>query len=83
MLEQCQKNSAFYYLQRAKELSDDLPFDFWFYYAMCLQLEGKFMQAKERFEFFLDGEKKKEYEPYDVLSKKYIQDINILKIKIF
>ncbi len=68
------KEEAFAYLKRAKILYKELPFDFWFYYAMCLQLEGKYAQAKEKFEFFRDNSKKKEFERYDVLCKKYIEE---------
>ena len=68
------KEEAFSYLERAKELSEDLPDDFLFYYAMSLQLESEYGKAREEFERFNKTAKKKVREKFEVLSKKYIEE---------
>jgi outer membrane protein OmpA-like peptidoglycan-associated protein/tetratricopeptide (TPR) repeat protein len=69
-----QREKAFSYLLKAKELSAELPSDFSFYYAMALQLKGDYLQAGEQFEQFKLSAKKKVYERYEVFTKKYIKE---------
>ena len=69
-----QKEKAYSYLVRAKELTIDLPSDFLFYYAMALQLQGDYLQAGEQFEQFKLTAKKKVYERYEVFTTKYIRE---------
>ena len=69
-----QKEKAYSYLIKAKELSTDLPADFLFFYAMALQLNGDYSQAGEHFEQFKLSAKKKVYERYEVFTKKYIRE---------
>jgi len=69
-----QKQEAYSYLEKAKELNADLPSDFLFYYAMALQLNGEYAQAIEQFEQFAVTAKRKVYELYEILAKKYIKE---------
>ena len=68
------KEKASDYLLRAKELTNDLPSDFLFFYAMTLQLKGDYTQAGEQFERFKISVKSKVYERYEVLAKKYTKE---------
>ena len=70
------KENAFSYLKKAASLSDDLPNDFLFYKAMCLQLDSEFGKAIEQFELFRSSAKKKELELFEMLAKKYIKECN-------
>jgi len=70
------KENAFTYLKKAASLSDDLPNDFLFYQAMCLQLDSEFGKAIEQFELFRSSAKKKELELFEMLAKKYIKECN-------
>ncbi len=70
------KENAFSFLKKAASLSNNLPNDFLFYNAMCLQLDGEFGKAIEQFELFRNSAKKKELELFGMLSKKYIKECN-------
>ena len=69
-----QKQEAYSYLEKAKELNADLPSDFLFYYAMALQLNGDYVQAIVQFEQFSATAKRKVYELFEVFTKKYIKE---------
>jgi len=69
-----QKQEAYSYLEKAKELNSDLPSDFLFYYAMALQLNGDYAQAIEQFEQFETTAKSKVYKRFEVFTKKYIKE---------
>ena len=71
-----QKEFSFSYLKKARELSEDLPNDFLFYYGMALQLEDEYGKAMEQFELFRNTAKKKVFEQFKVLTKKYIKECN-------
>ena len=71
-----QKEFSFSYLKKARELSEDLPNDFLFYYGMTLQLEGEYGKAMEQFELFRNTAKKKVLKQFEVLTKKYIKECN-------
>ena len=68
-----QKQEAYSYLKKAKDFNVDLPSDFLFYYAMALQLNGDYVQAIKQFEKFSATAKRKVYELFEVLTKKYIK----------
>ena len=69
-----QKEKASNYFLRAMELTNDLPSDFLFFYAMVLQLKGDYLLAAEKFEQFKISVKNKVYERYEVLTKKYTKE---------
>ncbi len=69
-----QKEKAYSYLFRAKELNADLPADFLFYYGMALQLNGEYSAAIQQFELFKTTAKSKVYALYEVFAKKYIKE---------
>ncbi len=69
-----QKERAYHYLVKARELNTDLPSDFFFYYGMSLQLNGDYTGAIEQFEKFTATAKSKVYALYEVLTKKYIKE---------
>ena len=69
-----QKEKASNFLIRASELSNDLPSDFLFFYAMSLQLQGNYLQAGKQFEKFKLSAKTKVFERYELLTKKYIKE---------
>ena len=69
-----QKEKASNYFLRAMELTNDLPSDFLFFYAMVLQLKGDYLLAAKQFEKFKISVKNKVYERYEVLTKKYTKD---------
>ena len=69
-----QKERAYRYLVRARELNPDLPPDFLFFYAMSLQLNGDYTGAIEKFEEFTSTAKSKVYALYEVFTKKYINE---------
>ena len=73
------KEFALVYLQKALELNAELPDDFTFYYAMALQLEGKYEDAITEFNKFKENGKKKIVEQFEVLTKKYILECNSSK----
>ena len=68
-----QKQEAYSYLEKAKAFNVDLPPDFLFYYAMALQLNGKYIEAIKQFKKF-ETAKRKVYEPYKVFVQKYIKE---------
>ena len=70
-----QKERAYDYLVRARELSPDLPPDFLFFYGMSLQLNGDYNGAIEEFEAFTSTAKNKVYTLYKVFTKKYIRNL--------
>ena len=69
-----QKERAYDYLVRARELNPDLPPDFLFFYAMSLHLKGDYTGAIEQFEEFTSTAKSKVYALYEELTKKYINE---------
>lgn len=69
-----QKEKAAYYLTRASELSDDLPFDFLFFSAMVSQLQSDYFKAGEQFDQFRLLVKNKVYQRYELLAKKYTKE---------
>ena len=69
-----QKEKAYDYLIRAKELSTDLPDDYSFYLGMALQLNSDYDAALTHFKDFTKNAKKKVYEKYSKLVKKYIKE---------
>ena len=69
-----QKEKAYSYLVKAKELNADLPSEFLFYYGMALQLNGDYTEAIEQFEQFSTTAKSKVYALYEVFTKKYIKE---------
>ena len=69
-----QKEKAVDYLLRTKELTNDLPSDFLFFYAMALQLQGDYFEAGEQFDQFKISAKSKLYERYELLAKKYTKE---------
>ena len=73
------KSKAYDYLQRAKDLTSNLPEDFFFFYAISLQLKGEFELAIEYFKKFELSTKKKIFEPFEVLVKKHIKECSIAK----
>ena len=68
------KEKASYHIERARELAGEIPTDAIFYYAMCLQLQYKFDEAIKQFNMFKDNAKAKEYDGYEVLTKKYLSE---------
>ena len=80
-----QKENAYSYLLRAKELNNDISSEFYFYLGMSLQLNGKYDEALSSFQHFKNKAKKKVYENYSALVTKYIKECKeaykILKIK--
>jgi len=71
-----QKEKAFSYLEKAKELSADLPSEFLFYYGMALHLNEEYYKAIVQFELFKSTAKSKVYERYEVFVKKFIKECN-------
>ena len=69
-----QKERAYDYLVRARELDSDLPSDFLFFYAMSLHLKGDYTGAIEQFEEFTSTAKSKVYALYEEFTKKYINE---------
>tara|TARA_B110000240_G_scaffold152416_1_gene168968 strand:- start:228 stop:1976 length:1749 start_codon:yes stop_codon:yes gene_type:complete len=56
------------------DLTSDYPSDFLFFYAMALQLQGNYLQAVDQFELFKVTAKRKVYERYQLLVKKYTKE---------
>jgi tetratricopeptide (TPR) repeat protein len=71
------KEFAKQYLDKAISLSVDLPNDFYFFQGMVLQLEGKYANAIESYQFFIDNSKKKIVEKYNVITRKYIKECRL------
>ena len=67
------KEFAFPYLEKALNLSDKLPSNSLFYYAMTLQLKERYVEAIEYYEKFVNDTKKKDYIKYERLVKRYIK----------
>ena len=55
------KEFAFSYLEKALSLSDKLPSNSLFYYAMTLQLKERYVEAIDYYEKFINDTKKKDY----------------------
>ena len=68
------KEKAFDFLESSRILSEELPEDFRFYYAMSLQLQNEFLKAIEQFKEFKNTAKKKYVQQYEILTNKYIQE---------
>ena len=71
------KEFAKQYLDKAISFSVDLPDDFDFYYAMVLQLEGRYIEAMDKYKYFRQNGKKKVVDKYSVLLKKYIEECTL------
>ena len=68
------KEEAFYFLEKSFALSEELPEDFLFYYAMSLQLNSEFLKATQKFKEFQNTAKKKYVQQYELLTNKYIKE---------
>lgn len=71
------KEFAKHYLEKAISLSMDLPDDFNFFYGMVLQLEGRYIDAMDKYKYFMQNGKKKVVEKYSTLLKKYIEECTL------
>ncbi|MEE2699766.1 MAG: OmpA family protein [Bacteroidota bacterium] len=72
-----QKYLAYNFLQKAITLDDkeqETDPTIHFYYAMSLQLEGKFSEAIDQFNIFKKRQKDKKFEPFADFYKKHIQE---------
>ena len=68
------KEFAKIYLNNALLLSSEFPDEFYFFQGMVMQLDEKYEDAIESYQYFQDNSKKKVVEKYNVLLKKYIQE---------
>ena len=68
------KEFAKLYLDNALLLSSEFPDEFYFFKGMVLQLDERYEDAIESYQYFQDNAKKKVVEKYSVLLKKYIDE---------
>lgn len=71
------KEFAKQYMDKAISFSVDLPDEFYFFQGIILQLGGKYTEAIDSYQYFMDNSKKKIVEEYEVLVSKYIKECNI------
>ena len=71
------KELAKEYLDRAISFNKKLPDEISFFQAMVLQLQGKYAEALDSYQYFRDNAKKKIVNEYNVLLEKYIEECSI------
>ena len=71
------KEFAKNYLEKAISFSVDLTDEVNFFYGMVLQLEGKYIEAIDKYEYFMQNGKKKLVEKYSTLIKKFINECTL------